>query len=348
MSVIGAIKTVFLRREGKTPPDQGGAQLGKPKENAMFKSSKSESATQDSAQDSTPSENHGSVNDRNAIKKLRWLIKTPPTVPFMKIVVTPYIAEEALKYLPPEDGPFRQRPYAPSTGEKYAKLMRLGQFRETLVPIIFTRSEFLGDGQHRMRAIVLAGATLPFWFAFGDKDENFFVYDNNKVRGAGDIFAIKGVPNHAMASATAKWVAAYEAETFHAGSNAFDMGIGTPEQTYRFYCERPGIQDSMRIGHAMAHNRMPSPSLMAALHYIASQKQKDQADKFFMKLATGLGFEGRRDPAYQLREYIAKSPTTIIGRELAVLAVDAWNAARARKGFKAVFRDTNGRFPRMI
>lgn len=290
---------------------------------------------------------HGA--DHHFVKKLRWLINTPPECPFVRMEVSPFVAEEALRYLPGDDAPFVQRPQSATTVEKYAEIMTRSEWRETLVPVIFTESAYLGDGQHRMRAVLLSGVTIPFWFAFGDKDENFFVYDNNKVRGPGDIFAIKRVPNHTMAAAATKWVAAYEAQTLHpGGTQEFARGVGTPEQTYNFYLEHVGLQDSMRIGHAMAANRMPRPSLMVALHYIAAQKNRDTADKFFLRLATGLGFDGRNDPVYKLREHITKTSPEGLGRNIAVLVVDAWNAVRARKPFKVSPRDTGGHFPRMI
>ncbi len=219
------------------------------------------------------------------------------------------------------------------------------------MPIIFTKSGYVGDGQHRLSGVVESQTAQTFWLAFGDPDENFFVYDTGKIRSAGDIFAMNGVPNHKNAAAAARWVFCYQhgSLVMTRGGSSSDAEINTPERLYRFYLKHEGLQDSMWVGAAFAKMRMPSPTLMVALHYIATQKgHGDFADSFFKRLASGVGFLSQRDPAYKLREHITKLDDIPSREALTCWTVQAWNAARTRKGFGTPKITTDGSFPRMI
>lgn len=282
-------------------------------------------------------------------KRLRWLVMNPPEHPVL-MTVTPDLAQEMLTYMPREGDTYRQRPLSPGTVKRYAAQMRAGDWRETKVPIIFTKSGLLGDGQRRLNAVLQSGVSIRFWVAFGDADENFSVYDMGDKRTAGHIFHINGVPNANAAAAATRWVHAYavgKASTADQASHDFKE-ISTPQRLYNFYLSNPRLQESISVATAFAHNRMPNPSVAAALHYICAQKNRGMADDFFHRLATGLDMTSATDPVYRLRNRLTNKDDPFTRVDMVRWVMETWNAVRTRKRSPKFKSNTAGEFPRAV
>lgn len=87
----------------------------------------------------------------------------------------------------------------------YADQMRRGQWKLTHQGISISPKK-LGDGQHRLKAVIASGCTVEMVVAYEDNDENFHRIDTGKRRSPGDVFQIEGVKN---ATAAASGVAKY-------------------------------------------------------------------------------------------------------------------------------------------
>lgn len=269
-------------------------------------------------------------------KQLRWWVKNPPTNT-IKMTVTPEIASEMLEWNT------RNRAVTKNTVDEYARHMKQGTFSYTRVPIIFS-SERLIDGQHRLLACLQSGASFLVDIAFGAPDEAFKDIDRGKKRTAGDIFSIYGIPNYSLASASIRWVMR------HKLNGMFDFPSGkrpTPEELYRFYLEHADIQDYMQTGRRMSKAKLASPTLMIALHYILAKKNKQQADEFFERVLSGVGFTSETDPAYKLREKLLDDRSghdRLNDLAVGAYVVQAWNAMRTGRRI-GLFRWRGGQNP---
>jgi hypothetical protein len=85
----------------------------------------------------------------------------------------------------------RNRPIRPNSIKQYADDMSAGRWKLTHQGIAFNRDGQLIDGQHRLHAIVRAGATIPIHVTFGA--ENFDAIDMGAARRVQDAARIVGV-----------------------------------------------------------------------------------------------------------------------------------------------------------
>jgi len=275
-------------------------------------------------------------------KKISWLIEQAPSEP-VRMIITPEIATAMLQYNTDN------RPVSESNVDRLASEIAKGAWMETPVPVIFSDKGRLIDGQHRLQAVLKSGLAIESWVAFGAKDEAFAVIDTGRKRTGGDVFAIHGVPNSNAMAATTKWLHVYLNNRSAAGGVSGGSGAQvTNVDLYAFYLGLKGIHDSSPTYSRLKTNGIPAPTAGMAVHYLCAQKNRAMADEFFRKLATGVGFESKRDPAYKLRERLTRTgdqkPSP---RSVFAYTVQAWNAARRRKQVQR-FEFEGGPLPRVV
>lgn len=258
-------------------------------------------------------------------------------------LITPEMAQVMLRW---ND---RNRLLSKPKATHYAQIISEGRWVFNTIPIVFS-SERLIDGQHRLRGCIEAGVPIEALVTFGAPDDAFTTIDTGKSRTAGDIFGIYGVSNCNNIAAATRWVYFYDQ-----GSVMFTAGgpremIDHPS-LYAFYQQNKSIQKSMPIGHAFRKSRLAMPSLMMGVHYVCARKSRKQADEFFTKVADGIGFAGTSDPAYRLRKRLldnAISQEKMNRRQVAALAIKAWNAFRSDRDTGALTYRAGEKFPRAI
>lgn len=273
-------------------------------------------------------------------KKLRWKIENPPNHS-ERWHITPEMAETMLEW---ND---RNRPVTPGKVKDYAEAMLHGRWHYTGEPIVFSRERIL-DGQHRLLACITAGTAFDALVTFGVPDDSFAYIDIGKKRSTGDIFAINGVKNHLIMAAAITWVVGYDANTLGAAARSVKLDHA---QLYEQYEKHSGLQDSAWVAQLFGPAKLASPSMMCAFHYICSRKSRAEADAFFRRVAEGLGFTGKRDPAYRLHKYLvdAAIANQRPGRSVAAaLTIKAWNASRRGRDVGVLRFDADEAFPRII
>lgn len=278
-------------------------------------------------------------------KRLRWLIQSGEQVA-EKWTITPAMAADMLAW---ND---RNRPVTPGIVEKYVSLMKAGRWFFTGEPIIFSKNRLL-DGQHRLLACEQAGAAIECLVVVGAPDDAFAFIDVGKTRTASDIFAIHGVPNSQMMAAATVWVVGYDSNSVRSaeGSLRQRLGLLDHEQLYGEYLKHPGLQESAHFGRLFAINKLAPPSLITALHYVCARKHRKEADAFFEQIADGLGFEGKKDPAYQLHKRLvdnAISQEKLTRSQIAAFFVKAWNARRLNRPVGVLRFNPDEPFPKAI
>lgn len=280
-------------------------------------------------------------NGKDFAKKLRWLVTNPPK-DSERWRITPEMASIMLQW---ND---RNRPASESTVKKYARLMRDGRWHYTGQTIIFSKERLI-DGQHRLAACIAAETPIESLVVFGAPDEAFAFIDIGKTRTASNIFAIHGVKHYTIMSAAAQWVAGYEDDKVASAAR----GINTLDHDalYQFYLKHIGLQESAWVAFAFSKAKIVSPTMMVAIHYLCARKNRHEADEFFRKVADGIGFTGKRDPAYKLHKHLvdcAVAQTRPNRVTAAALTIKAWNAHRRGRDVGSLKFEAGETFPRII
>lgn len=280
------------------------------------------------------------ITNRPSAEGLQLHIDNPPfgSVP---LEITPELAAEMLKR---NKG---NRPLSKDLIGRYAAQMKKGQWHNTRVPLIFAIDGGLIDGQHRLSACIESAVPLNCDVIFGAGADVFAFIDIGKRRTAADIFSIHGVSNATMMASAMALIYSYD----HAEMKGFSFGgiRRTSAELYEEYTQHPKLRDSAWVAGLFHVNRLASPSLMCALHYICSRKSRRDADDFFRKLGTGEGIVGKRLPVKVLlnKLILDQGQRDKMGRaQIGSITITAWNSSRDGRPMKQLKYYSDMAFPR--
>lgn len=201
--------------------------------------------------------------------------------------------------------------------------------------IVVSDDGFLNDGQHRLNAIIAAGATIPMMVVFGAARESRLTLDQNRVRTPGDYLAMSGMPNSNNIAAAAFILYAYEHSPHHDGK--WTKTISATKRAIHAYIM--GNQDLLEwavgICDKKSARKVTSVSRMAAaaaIIRVASGAPKADIEAFFDRLISGDGL-GKTNPIFVARERLIAERISRVVRETRVMEiiVRAWNTHRAGK-----------------
>ena len=275
-------------------------------------------------------------------KRLNWRIQEGFSVE--QVTITPAMASEMLEW---ND---RNRPLNKTVVKRYAASMKAGRWAFTSQPVTFCPKGLI-DGQHRLAACVESGVAFESLVVFGAREESFAFIDVGARRTAGDIFSINGVANASLMSAATALIYGYDNNIMRSASTK-GVSLGLDHAAlFDLYQTHERLQDSVWVGHLFHRNRLASPSMMTALHYICARESRSDADEFFRKVADGVGITGAKDPAHKLRNRLIANATSQAkaGRpQIAGITVKAWNAARLGRPVGTLRFNADETFPRAI
>ena len=109
-------------------------------------------------------------------------------------LITPEIAKEYLKFNKVN------RRLTNNVVEYYAIQMASKKWKLNGEPIIFLKNGALGNGQHRLNAIIKSGCSIQMLVVRGADNDSFTTYDSGKNRSIADIFSISGIENYSKVS----------------------------------------------------------------------------------------------------------------------------------------------------
>lgn len=119
----------------------------------------------------------------------------------MRMQIESVSPETALRWLAANQS---NRPISDDQVKRYAADMKRGDWKTTHQGVAFDAAGVLLDGQHRLRAVVRAGVTLPL-VVFRDCDrDSFDRLDTGKKRTAADALAIDGMDSARTVAAIAR------------------------------------------------------------------------------------------------------------------------------------------------
>lgn len=117
-----------------------------------------------------------------------------------KTTIESITPEKAKEYLRANTKNYRK--LSRQTVKNYAADMKLGKWELNGEPIVFSESGVLKDGQHRLAAIIMSGATIVTAVTRG-VDDNVTIYNVGKVRSTTEIAKAQGVDCDSTVTAVA-------------------------------------------------------------------------------------------------------------------------------------------------
>jgi hypothetical protein len=210
----------------------------------------------------------------------------------------------------------------------------------------FARDGRLLDGQHRLSACVTAGVGFSTWVAYGVESEAFDTIDVNiRSRKTSDILGMHGKENatHLAACVKLLWVFGQRGQFYEGGAGVYGF---SPKTCLEILGRRPAIQQS--ITKANNIRVFPSPSLLAALHYLFSCADSDMAAEMLEVMSDGSSTLGRPFNIYREAVISRRLSMRRMGaRQIAFMAIRAWNSELSANWIKKVYYKPNEDFPQI-
>ncbi len=267
--------------------------------------------------------------------------------------ITPELAREWLETLNK-----RNRPVSARAVDRFAYRMKHGLWKLNGEPIIFGKSKFLLDGQHRLKACVQSGKSFPSLVIHGVDDTAFDTLDDGNKRTFSDVLAIRGEPNYAVVAAGVRYVWLYATGRITSGdlrTRGNKLSEDTNQILETTLEKHPGLRKSARM-YCMLRARVGGLLLpigmVVGLHYLFSLIDENKADDFFGKFQSGLDL-GEGHPIALLRQRIIagsrEASQQIRARALYFYTVTAWNAFAAGARLKRLnLSDAQGEVPEIV
>lgn len=200
-----------------------------------------------------------------------------------------------------------------------ANSMKKGEWKLNGEPLIFFKDGTLGNGQHRLYAVVLSETTQMFLVVRGVEKDTFQTMDGGRKRGAQDVLSLAGEANAVSLAATARAFLAYHLT----GRNASFI---TSSQVLQCVNDNPDLRkwNSKRIS---CKTISKFPSALAAYATISARKHGDESIvEFFEQLNSGVGLE-KGSPALLLRDRLMANQVSKLSKQMQnALIIKAMNA----------------------
>jgi hypothetical protein len=157
------------------------------------------------------------------------------------------------------------------------------------------------DGQHRLMAVIEAGATLPMTVVEGLPRPVQNSIDTGRKRRLPEVLHIRGY-------ADVYWLATSVNALYRfRATGAFGRGgAPTTPQALELLEREPQIVHSLRVAKNVYHDVHGSVAIFAASHRVFSDHDSEKAEEFFTKLRHGTNL-GERNPILLLRRQMIRA-----------------------------------------
>ena len=203
------------------------------------------------------------------------------------------------------------------------------------------------DGQHRLHAIAKSGRTVMSYVISNLDSETFKTIDTGKRRNNADALSLLGHKDPTMLAAAARLVVNIERNQLRSHERVSNI------QLEQFIEQHPEIIESVALMREIKIDHVLAGGTGAALHYVFSGFDRDEADIFFADLAKG-SMLSDKDPVFLLREklmfYKSRVGARLTRREAAALVIKAWNYRRTGSAVKKLIwaRKSGEAFPTAV
>jgi hypothetical protein len=192
-------------------------------------------------------------------------------------------------------------------------------------PIRISEEGLLLDGQHRMEAVVLSKATLPFVVVRGLSAESQDVMDTGAKRTVADVLSMDGLSNSALVAAIARLSIFWDS-----GVRSPSLGKGRPISSQQILVAVRS-DDTYRLAATKMSGWYLGPASVRGFCWrLFSRRDPDMAEEFFRMFRRGSDLsEGH--PVLALRERVIHEMSQLgyqpPGYHTALI-IRAWNALR--------------------
>ena len=238
----------------------------------------------------------------------------------------------------------RNRPLDKNIVKKYARLMALGLWQLNGETIIFGADGVLITGQHRLHACVASGHEFYALVVTDVPTQAFSTCDRGKAKTNGQILGMRGETNANTLSASIILIHALKTNQIAFASTNANCRL-EPAEMEAFLADHPRLRDSVSLSTTL--KGLVSQSMLAAVHFLASEINQNQADAFFESLHTGANLSAGH-PILALRErFIQNKGATAKAHTnyLFALTIKAWNAYRTGAKTKILYLRADGPNP---
>lgn len=209
----------------------------------------------------------------------------------------------------------------------FAGAMARGEWRMSNDALAFDTEGKLLNGQHRLRAVVQSGVTIEALVMMGLPSATQETMDTGAKRTAGDMLKLRGYTNVNNLAATTRLVLVYRLEQRINPKRGNEL---TVPQILAFVEDHAGLTEAVNIGKRVRGQLAGSPSMWAAVYYLASEVDPADAAMFFDRLIVGTApVDG--EPIHQLRKAVladAVRSRRADSTTMAAWAIKAFNAWR--------------------
>lgn len=243
---------------------------------------------------------------------------------FRLVKINPALAEEWLATLNVT------RTLAPRRVNTLAEAIIRGEWKFDGNSIKFNTKGELIDGQHRLAAIIQAGATVESLVITNMQDDVIDVIDSGRARSLYDNMKMRGIPNASGTTAILVSLFRYENGTYKPALRSQNWTDATFSQVYARYNEDPEYWRRIyNMGHRIWEGSGAIQSAAGLFYHFALALDQEDADHFADQLSLGHGLQ-ENDPAYVLRRMLAIKNPNRPRRNYQHYAylVKGWNAYR--------------------
>jgi hypothetical protein len=182
----------------------------------------------------------------------------------------------------------KNRKLSNNTVKLYAEDMKNSQWGKNTSPISISNTFRLLDGQHRLKAVVESGKSIPFVFYFGQKNSDFQFIDGGRKRTAGDILSMSGYKNTSALAATGLLLLQHDIGEVGAANAKFSRNAKTAAaQTWNVE-----LQESIKWCELMRSEFNMKNSALVFAHFCITNGKLKTKGKEFINLFTNF-LEGK-------------------------------------------------------
>jgi len=253
----------------------------------------------------------------------------------MKLLQKPHPKDGAYEILPSEaqkilEGQGRNRPLSEWWAATLAEDISSNEYELNGEPIIFDERENLLDGQHRLRACVIANKPLRTYVTYGVPRKVFETLDQGRKRTAGDAETIAGTHNARNVAAVAALVIKHDMLGDQFGNVPIRRVIPPYQVRKLVRKHKASLEDVVTtvVAYGSKLGKSLPASAVGFVYYRAVEKDRSRAGKWLHSLATMEGLTGK-SAILLLRRRLTKSLETgdkIDAAERLALLAKTWLA----------------------
>ena len=220
----------------------------------------------------------------------------------------------------------------PSAIRRLARVIGTPQWRLNGESLKISTEGYLIDGQTRLRACLEADRPFRTVIMFGLAPDSYDSMDQARRRKVSDALARNAVPRPTTVAAVILAVDAIRHRRAPGGGGWYGSDA---EEAVDFVEKNQRLLDSVALAHPARH--IVNSSVLAALHFLFTEKDPVGADAFMVDLASGINAKAI-DPVFIARERLIKDAHDRAQRNESInrwtvcgWLIHAWNCRRHGK-----------------